>query len=109
MVMNQATGVRRRITVSIDADLRWARIIVLGLVTPERLRAVSVITKRAVTLLPVKEIIVDLSHARASAGTMEVCDFGQFLSASDREHHRHLPCTLRVLTPPPAAALPQEK
>jgi hypothetical protein len=103
--MNHSSGTRLKVAVRIEADLRTARIAVLGLVTPMNLRALSVIARRAAALLPGREIVLDLTHARAAAAAIEeLADPRHLLTLAGNAPGPARPCTLRILTPLAAPA-----
>jgi hypothetical protein len=96
--MNHRTGARLKVAVRIAADMRTAHIAVLGLVTPLNVRALSVIVRRTIALLPGREIVLDLTHARA-AQIEELNDPRQFVRLVGGGHDPAHPCPLRILNP----------
>jgi hypothetical protein len=107
--MNQGTTARLKVNVRIGTDFRSARITVLGLVTTVNLPALSVIARRTSSLLPGKQIILDLSHARAAAAVLEkLHDPGHLMKLAAEKQGQHPSCTFRVLAPTEATATAQE-
>ena len=98
--MNHNTGPRIRVAVRITDDMSTARIAVHGVLTPMNLRALAVIARRTIALLPGREIVLDLSKSRAAAATLEELHApGQLVGPAGDGHNTARPCTLRVLNP----------
>ena len=71
-MMDRTTSHHRlKIVVHIDSNMERACIEVRGTLTPANIRALYVIARRARTLLPGKEIVLDLTMARAAMETIE--------------------------------------
>jgi hypothetical protein len=92
---------RLKVVVHIDANMERACIEVRGTLTPANIRALYVVARRARTLLPGKEIILDLSMARAAMDTITALhDPAQLIQLSG-EGTSEKPCRLSILDPRP--------
>ncbi|WP_461164295.1 hypothetical protein [Arthrobacter sp. R4-81] len=90
---------RLKVTVRIDANLQTARIEVRGSVTRENLRALYVVARRTSAMLPGRDIILDLTHARAAVeAILELHDPDQLLRVIAADDSKE-PCRLSVLDP----------
>lgn len=96
----QAGNSRLKVTVRIEANLQTARIEVRGSVTRDNLRALYVVARRTSAMLPGREIILDLTHARAAVeAILELHDPDQLLRVIGADDNSKEPCRLRVLDP----------
>lgn len=92
---------RLKIHVHIDDHLLTASIEVRGTLTVANLRALYVIARRTSTLLPGREIVIDLTHARAATDAVSVLhDPVQLNSLAITSGNKGLLCPLRILDPP---------
>jgi len=99
-----ATHHRLKVLVHIDANMERARIEVRGTVTAANIRALYIIARRARTLLPGREIVLDLTKARAVEEAITALhDPAQLTELSGEGTSEH-PCRLSILDPRPAAA-----
>jgi hypothetical protein len=92
---------RLKVVVRIDANMERARIEVRGTLTPANVRALYVVARRARTLLPGKEIILDLSMARAAMDTITALHDPAQLTQLSGEGTSERPCRLSILDPRP--------
>ena len=92
---------RLKIVVHIDANMERACIEVRGTLTPANIRALHVVARRARTLLPGKEIILDLSMARAAVDTITALHDPAQLTQLTGEGTSEKPCRLSILDPRP--------
>lgn len=92
---------RLKIHVHIDDRLQTASIEVRGTLTVANLRALYVIARRTSALLPGREIVIDLSHARAATEAINVLhDPVQLNNLAITSGNKGLLCPLRILDPP---------
>lgn len=92
---------RLKIHVHIDDHLLTASIEVRGTLTVANLRALYVIARRTSALLPGREIVVDLTHARAATEAVNVLhDPVQLNNLAITSGNKGLLCPLRILDPP---------
>lgn len=92
---------RLKVHVHIDDHLQTASIEVRGTVTVANLRALYVIARRTSALLPGREIVIDLTHARAATDAVSVLhDPAQLNSLAITSGNKGLLCPLRILDPP---------
>jgi hypothetical protein len=92
---------RLKIHVHIDDRLQTASIEVRGTLTVANLRALYVIARRTSALLPGREIVIDLTHARAATEAVNVLhDPVQLNNLAITSGNRGLLCPLRILDPP---------
>lgn len=98
--MTQQPGNSRlKVTVRIQENLQTARIEVRGSVTRDNLRALYVVARRTSAMLPGREIVLDLTHARAAIeAILELHDPDQLLRVIGADDSKE-PCRLRVLDP----------
>lgn len=95
---------RLKVLVHIDPNMERARIEVRGTVTAANTRALYIIARRARTLLPGREIVLDLTRARAVEDAITALhDPAQLTELSGEGTSEH-PCRVSVLDPRPAAA-----
>jgi hypothetical protein len=92
---------RLKVVVHIDANMERACIEVRGTLTPANIRALYVVARRARTLLPGKEIILDLSMARAAVDTITALHDPAQLTQLSGEGTSEKPCRLSILDPRP--------
>ncbi|MFC9354711.1 hypothetical protein [Arthrobacter sp. NPDC057013] len=92
---------RLKVVVHIDANMERACIEVRGTLTPANIRALYVVARRARTLLPGKEIILDLSMARAAIETITALHDPAQLTQLSGEGTSDKPCRLSILDPRP--------
>lgn len=92
---------RLKVVVHIDANMERACIEVRGTLTPANIRALYVVARRARTLLPGKEIILDLSMARATMDTISALHDPAQLTQLSGEGTSEKPCRLSILDPRP--------
>ncbi|MBT2551147.1 hypothetical protein [Arthrobacter sp. ISL-65] len=92
---------RLKVVVHIDANMERACIEVRGTLTPANIRALYVVARRARTLLPGKEIILDLSMARAAMDTITSLHDPAQLTQLSGEGTSEKPCRLSILDPRP--------
>jgi hypothetical protein len=92
---------RLKVVVHIDANMERACIEVRGTLTPANIRALFVVARRARTLLPGKEIILDLSMARAAMDTITALHDPAQLTQLSGEGTSEKPCRLSILDPRP--------
>lgn len=92
---------RLKVVVHIDANMERACIEVRGTLTPANIRALYVVARRARTLLPGKEIILDLSMARAAIDTITALHDPAQLTQLSGEGTSEKPCRLSILDPRP--------
>jgi hypothetical protein len=92
---------RLKVVVHIDANMERACIEVRGTLTPANIRALYVVARRARTLLPGKEIILDLSMARAAMDTITALHAPAQLTELSGEGTSEKPCRLSILDPRP--------
>ncbi|MDQ0616024.1 hypothetical protein [Arthrobacter globiformis] len=92
---------RLKVVVHIDANMERACIEVRGTLTPANIRALYVVARRARTLLPGKEIILDLSMARAAMDTITALHDPAQLTQLSGEGTSEKPCRLSILDPRP--------
>jgi hypothetical protein len=92
---------RLKVVVHIDANMERACIEVRGTLTPANIRALYVVARRARTLLPGKEIILDLSMARAAMDTITALHDPAQLTELSGEGTSGKPCRLSILDPRP--------
>lgn len=91
---------RLKIHVHIDDRLQTASIEVRGTLTVANLRALYVIARRTSALLPGREIVIDLSHARAATEAVNVLhDPVQLNNLAITSGNKGLLCPLRILDP----------
>ena len=74
---------------------------VRGTLTPANIRALYVVARRARTLLPGKEIVLDLSMARAAMETITALHDPAQLTQLSGEGTSEKPCRLSILDPRP--------
>jgi hypothetical protein len=99
-----ATHHRLKVLVHIDSNMERARIEVRGTVTAANIRALYIIARRARTLLPGREIVLDLTKARAVEEAITALhDPAQLTELSGEGTSAH-PCRLSILDPRPPAA-----
>lgn len=99
-----STHHRLKVLVHIDSNMERARIEVRGTVTAANIRALYIIARRARTLLPGREIVLDLTNARAVEEAITALhDPAQLTELSGEGTLAH-PCRLSILDPRPAAA-----
>jgi hypothetical protein len=92
---------RLKIHVHIDDRLQTASIEVRGTLTVANLRALYVIARRTNALLPGREIVIDLTHARAAAEAVNALhDPVQLNNLAVASGSKGLLCPLRILDPP---------
>lgn len=95
----QPSNSRLKVTVRIQENLQTARIEVRGSVTRDNLRALYVVARRTSAMLPGREIVLDLTHARAAIeAILELHDPDQLLRVIGADDSKE-PCRLRVLDP----------
>jgi hypothetical protein len=94
---------RLKIVVHIDSNMERACIEVRGTLTPANIRALYVIARRARTLLPGKEIVLDLTMARAAMETIEALHDPVHITELSGEGTSDRPCRLSILDPRPGA------
>ena len=94
---------RLKIVVHIDSNMERACIEVRGTLTPANIRALYVIARRARTLLPGKEIILDLTMARATMETITALHDPAQITELSGEGTSDRPCRLNILDPRPGA------
>ena len=99
-----ATHHRLKVLVHIDANMERARIEVRGTVTAANIRALYIIARRAMTLLPGREIVLDLTKARAVEEAIAALHDPAQLTELSGEGTSERPCRLSILDPRPAAA-----
>ncbi|MBD1542632.1 hypothetical protein G9E11_10295 [Arthrobacter sp. IA7] len=92
---------RLKVVVHIDANMERACIEVRGTLTPANIRALYVVARRARTLLPGKEIVLDLSMARAAMETITALHDPAQLTQLSGEGTSEKPCRLSILDPRP--------
>ena len=92
---------RLKVVVHIDSNMERACIEVRGALTPANIRALYVVARRARTLLPGKEIILDLSKARAAMETITALHDPAQLTQLSGEGMSEKPCRLSILDPRP--------
>jgi hypothetical protein len=92
---------RLKVVVHIDANMERACIEVRGTLTPANIRALYVVARRARTLLPGKEIVLDLSMARAAMDTITALHDPAQLTQLSGEGTSEKPCRLSILDPRP--------
>ena len=92
---------RLKVVVHIDANMERACIEVRGTLTPANIRALYVVARRARTLLPGKEIILDLSMARAAMDIITALHDPAQLTQLSGEGTSEKPCRLSILDPRP--------
>ena len=98
-----ATHHRLKIVVHIDSNMERACIEVRGTVTPANMRALYVVAKRARTLLPGKEIVLDLTLARATTEAITALHDPVQITQLSGEGTSEKPCRLSILDPRPGA------
>lgn len=99
-----STQHRLKVHVRIDANMESARIDVRGTLTAANLRALYVVARRTSALLPGREIVIDLTHARAASDAVTALhDPAQLNRLAAAAGSSGLLCPLRILDPPPAA------
>jgi hypothetical protein len=99
-----ATHHRLKGLVHIDSNMERARIEVRGTVTAANIRALYIVARRARTLLPGREIVLDLTKARAVEEAITALhDPAQLTELSGEGTSAH-PCRLSILDPRPPAA-----
>lgn len=92
---------RLKIHVHIDDRLQTASIEVRGTLTVANLRALYVIARRTSALLPGREIVIDLTHARAATEAVNVLhDPVQLNKLAVTSGTKGLLCPLRIVDPP---------
>ena len=92
---------RLKVMIRIDGHREMARIEVHGVVTAANIRALYVVCRRVSAKLPRHEIVIDLFHARASAGAIEELRERarlSLLSSGIDSSVTH--CRLRIVDPP---------
>jgi hypothetical protein len=99
-----ATHHRLKVLVHIDPNMERARIEVRGTVTAANIRALYIIARRARTLLPGREIVLDLTRARAVEEAITALHDPAQLTELSGEGTSERPCRLSILDPRPAAA-----
>ncbi|MFE4836669.1 hypothetical protein ACFRAU_18565 [Arthrobacter sp. NPDC056691] len=92
---------RLKVVVHIDANMERACIEVRGTLTPANIRALYVVARRARTLLPGKDLILDLSMARAAMDTITALHDPAQLTQLSGEGTSEKPCRLSILDPRP--------
>ncbi|PNH79064.1 hypothetical protein [Arthrobacter sp. AFG20] len=92
---------RLKVVVHIDANMERACIEVRGTLTPANIRALYVVARRARTLLPGKEIVLDLSMARAAMETITALHDPAQLTQLSGEGTSEKPCRFSILDPRP--------
>ncbi|UKA54228.1 hypothetical protein LFT45_21485 [Arthrobacter sp. FW305-BF8] len=92
---------RLKVMVRIDANMERACIEVRGTLTPANIRALYVVARRARTLMPGKEIVLDLSMARAALDTITALHDPAHLTQLSGEGTSEKPCRLSILDPRP--------
>ncbi|WP_247048080.1 hypothetical protein [Arthrobacter rhizosphaerae] len=98
-MVQQRSDSRLKVTVRIQENLQTARIEVRGSVTRENLRALYVVARRTSVMLPGREIILDLTHARAAVeAILELHDPDRLLRVIGADDNKE-PCRIRVLDP----------
>lgn len=98
-----STHHRLKIVVHIDSNMERACIEVRGTLTPANIRALYVIARRARTLLPGKEIVLDLTVARAAGETITALHDPVQITELSGEGTSEKPCRLSILDPKPGA------
>jgi hypothetical protein len=99
-----ATHHRLKVLVHIDPNMERARIEVRGTVTAANIRALYIIARRTRTLLPGREIVLDLTKAHAVEEAITALhDPAQLTELSGEGTSEH-PCRLSILDPRPADA-----
>ena len=98
-----STHHRLKIVVHIDSNMERACIEVRGTLTPANIRALYVIARRARTLLPGKEIVLDLTMARAAMETITALHDPAQITELSGEGTSDKPCLLSILDPRPGA------
>ena len=98
-----ATHHRLKIVVHIDSNMERACIEVRGTLTPANIRALYIVAKRARTLLPGKEIVLDLTRARATTETITALHDPVQITELSGEGTADKPCRLSILDPRPGA------
>lgn len=98
-----STHHRLKIVVHIDSNMERACIEVRGTLTPANIRALYVIARRARTLLPGKEIVLDLTMARAAMETITALHDPAQITELSGEGTSDKPCRLSILDPRPGA------
>ncbi|MFE4543637.1 hypothetical protein [Arthrobacter sp. NPDC056727] len=98
-----STHHRLKIVVHIDPNMERACIEVRGTLTPANIRALYVIARRARTLLPGKEIVLDLTMARAAMETITALHDPVQITELSGEGTSGKPCRLSILDPRPGA------
>lgn len=99
-----ATHHRLKVLVHIDPNMERARIEVRGTVTAANIRALYIIARRARTLLPGREIVLDLTKARAVEEAITALHDAAQLTELSGEGTTEHPCRLSILDPRPTAA-----
>jgi hypothetical protein len=99
-----ATHHRLRVLVHIDPNMERARIEVRGTVTAANIRALYIIARRVRTLLPGREIVLDLTKARAVEEAITALHDPAQLTELSGEGTSERPCRFSILDPRPAAA-----
>lgn len=94
---------RLKIVVHIDSNMERACIEVRGTLTPANIRALYVIARRARTLLPGKEIVLDLTMARAAMETITALHDPAQITELSGEGTTDKPCRFSILDPRPGA------
>jgi hypothetical protein len=102
-VEHTVTHHRLKIVVRIDSNMERACIEVRGTLTPANIRALYVIARRARTLLPGKEIVLDLTLARAAMETITALHDPAQITELSGEGTCEKPCRLSILDPRPGA------
>ena len=98
-----STHHRLKIVVHIDSNMERACIEVRGTLTPANIRALYVIARRARALLPGKEIVLDLTMARAAMETITALHDPAQITALSGEGTTDKPCRFSILDPRPGA------
>lgn len=98
-----STHHRLKIVVHIDSNMERACIEVRGTLTPANIRALYVIARRARTLLPGKEIVLDLTLARAAMETITALHDPEHITELSGAGTSDTPCRLSILDPRPGA------
>jgi hypothetical protein len=92
---------RLKVHVHIDANMETALIEVRGVLTVANIRALYVIARRTGALLPGREIVIDLTRARAVSEAITALHDPAQLTELTGEGKSAKPCRLRIVDPPP--------
>jgi hypothetical protein len=96
---HESANSKLKVMVRIDSNLETARIEVRGIVTPENLRALYVVARRTSAMLPGREIVLDLTKARAAVEAIALLHDQEQLSRLTTDGTSNKPCRLRVMDP----------